>query len=147
MRAYALAIAAPALLLTAARCIALVLAFFGHHPWWHDDQLNIAEAAAMRDVAEVARRMQQGEDPNADHEIRPGLLFGHAVSLTPLEAAVEAGDSAMIDVLFRAGAVPDAGTWSRLRCGTDREEVIRVFDAHRPAGAAPCDPVVAGTAP
>jgi hypothetical protein len=124
-----------------------VLAAFGHHPWWPDDQLNIAEAAAMRDAAEVARRIQQGEDPNTNHEIRPGLLFGHAVSLTPLEAAVEAGDSAMIDVLLRAGAGLDAGTWSRLRCGTDRDDVIRIFDAHRPAGAVACDPVVADRTP
>jgi hypothetical protein len=98
-------------------------------------------------VAEVARRIQQGEDPNAAREIRPGLLFDHTVRLTPLEAAVEAGDSAMIDVLFREGAGPDAATWSRLRCATDREEVIRLFDAHRPSGAAACDPVVADIAP
>ena len=140
-----IAIAAPALVLTTARCVALVLAVFGHHPWWPDDQLNLSEAAGMRDIAEVARRIQQGEDPNAKREIRPGLLFDNPVSLTPLEAAVEAGDSAMIDVLFRTGAVLDAGNWSRLRCGTDRDEVVRVFDAHRPSGAAPrCEAVGTG---
>jgi len=129
------AIAAPALLLTAARCIALVLAVPGHHPWWPDQQLNLSEAAGMRDLAEVSHRIQQGEDPNAAREIRAGLLFDRPVSLTPIEAAVEAGDSAMLDVLFRSGVELDAATWSRLRCGTDREEVARIFDAHRPSGA------------
>jgi len=136
------AIAAPALLLTAARCVALVLAVFGHHPWWPDQQLNLSEAAGMRDAAEVLHRIQQGEDPNVQQEIRPGLLSDRPVSLSPLEAAVQAGDSVMIDVLFRAGAELDAVSWTRLRCGTDREEMIRVFDAHRPSGAPQrCDAV------
>jgi hypothetical protein len=130
------AIAAPAFLLAIARGAALILAIFGQHPLWPDQHLNLSEAAAMRDDAEVVRWIEQGEDPNIKREIRGGLLFDDSVVLTPLEAAVEAGNATTVTVLLRAGALLDTEAWKRLRCDTERTDVAAALDAHRPVGVA-----------
>ena len=136
MHAAAIALAVPVSVLAGARCVALVLAAFGHHPMWPEQGLNLSEAAGSRDLAEVVRLVEQGEeDLNAVREIRSGLLFDHPVRLKPIEAAVEAGDPVMVSALIRLGVVLDAGSWNRLRCGTERVDVIAALDANRPGGA------------
>jgi hypothetical protein len=55
----------PAALLALARVVFLVLAAFGVHPFWLNEPLNLAEAAALRDRGEVARLLAEGQDPNA----------------------------------------------------------------------------------
>ena len=131
----AILIAAPALMITAARGLALILAAFGHHPMWPEWRLNLSEAAAVRDDAEVVQWIEQGQDPNIKLVVRSGLLFDHPVSLTPLEAAAEAGNANTINVLFRVGAVLGPEDWRRLRCGAGRSEVVETLEAHRPPGA------------
>jgi hypothetical protein len=96
----AVALAAPGCLLAAASAVALMLAAFGHHPMWPHQPTNLAEAAGVRDEAEVARLIEDGENPNVRYPIRPGLIFDVPTRLTPLEAAVAADDAQMVTRLL-----------------------------------------------
>jgi hypothetical protein len=139
-----LALAAPACLLTAGLAVALVMAAFGRHPMWFSVQWNLSEAAAVRDLAEVARLVEAGEDPNVARDIRAGLLSGNVIRLTPLEAAVGGNDARIIRVLVANGACMDASIWNRLRCLADNDEVSAALDYLRPAGAIThCDGITA----
>ena len=131
----AVATAAPALMIAGARGLALILAAFGHHPMWPEWDLNLSEAAAVRDDAEVVRWIEQGQDSGNKLVVRSGLLFDYPVSLTPLEAAAAAGNANTINLLFRAGAVLEPEDWSRLRCEAERSDVVETLEAHRPSGA------------
>jgi hypothetical protein len=68
-------VAAPGCLLAAGSALALVLAAFGRHPMWPDVAVNLSEAAATRNEAEVVRLIGAGENPNESREVRAGLLF------------------------------------------------------------------------
>jgi len=129
------ALAAPGCLMATGFAVALALAAFGRHPMWVSYDLNLSEASAVRDEAEVARLIEYAEDPNLRRDIRPGLLFERRVRLTPLEAAVAAGDGRVVRELLDRGAVIDAETWNRLRCAADGDEVPPTLDASRPSGA------------
>lgn len=102
---------------------------------WPDHRLNLSEAAAASDEAEVVRLIGHGEDPNIRRDIRPGLLFDHAVRLTPLEAAVVSQRTVMVERLLGNGALMDAVTWNQLRCLADGYEMPPFLDRRRPAGA------------
>ena len=113
----------------------------GEHPIWSMSPRNLPEAAAFRDGADVVRRVGRGEDPNAPGEIRPGILAGHALTLTPLEAAAGVREREMVQLLIELGAIFDAPLWHRAWCISDASSVREVLDAHRPAGAVDyCDP-------
>jgi hypothetical protein len=112
-----------------------MMAVFGAHPMWPQDALNLSEAAAANDEGEVARLIGAGHDPDAPREVRAGFLESSALRLTPLEAAVAARDASMIHTLLMYGAAMDAGAWSSLRCIADDDDVARMLDAQRPAGA------------
>ncbi len=129
------ALAAPGCVMAAGFAFALALAAFGHHPMWVSYDLNLSEASAVRDEAEVARLIEYAEDPNIRREIRPGLLSDVKARLTPLEAAVVAGDGRIVRQLLDSGAVMDADTWKRLRCAAEGNEVPPTLDAARPPGA------------
>ena len=135
-----LAVAIPGCVVAAACMATLVLAPFERSLFWPVVSLNISEAAAMRDVAEVVRRVERGENVNESHPIRPEVIAGPAVVLTPVEAAVEAGDEHMLQVLFTEGATLDERAWTNLRCGTDRDGIRAVLDAHRPSAKWECQP-------
>ena len=100
----ALAVALPGCLLAAASVVALTMAAFGEHPMWPHEDVNLAEAAGVREEAEVTRLIEQGQDPNASYPVRSGLLFERPARLTPLEAAVINDDPAIVAVLFANGA-------------------------------------------
>ena len=77
------------------------------------------------------------------YPIRPGLIFGYQMNLTPLEAAVANDDPTMVTRLVEKGATLDARVWTHLRCIADGERVPAKLDELRPAGAAAaCDGVV-----
>ena len=130
-----MALAAPACVLAAGLALALALGAFGHHPMWPHHPLNLSEAAAVRDEAEVVRLIGYGEDPNVRRDIRPGVLFNYAVRLTPLEAAVASRRAQMVERLLANGALMDADLWNSLRCLARGHEVPHVLDRHRPEGA------------
>ena len=131
----AIAVGAPGCLLAAASLVALTMAAFGEHPMWPHEEVNLAEAAGVREEAEVARLIEQGQDPNARYPVRPGFLFERAVRLTPLEAAVVNNDPAIVAQLLSRGVALEAPSWVTLRCFAADSRVAPVLDEHRPAGA------------
>jgi hypothetical protein len=130
-----IALATPACLVLAGLTAGLVLALFDRHPLWPRQQLNLSEAAAVRDAAEIVRLIESSEDPNAARGVRPGLLAQQAVRATPLEAAVAMKDPEIARVLLVNGAVMDAQVWSRLRCSADGDEITEYLDRRRPVKA------------
>jgi hypothetical protein len=139
----AVALAAPGCLLAAASVVALALAAFDRHPMWPHQPSNLAESAAVRDEAEVARLIEQGEDPNGRYAIRPGLRFAAPIRLTPLEAAVAADDAEMIKRLLASGARMDPALWTHLRCIAEGDNVPPTLELYRPEGAvAACGGVI-----
>ena len=128
-------LAAPGCLLAAASAVALILAAFDRYPMWPHQPTNLAEAAGVRDEAEVVRLIEQGNDPNVRYAIRPGLIFDFPIRLTPLEAAVAAADGQAVGRLLANGALMDTALWIYLRCIAEGDEVPQALDRHRPAGA------------
>jgi hypothetical protein len=115
--------------------VALTLAAFGEHPMWPHEEVNLAEAAGVREEAEVVRLIEQGQDPNASYPVRSGLLLERSAKLTPLEAAVINNDPAMVGQLFAHGAAVDGPSWVVLRCFAADSRVAPVLDEHRPGSA------------
>ncbi len=132
-RPAAFAVAIPGCLLAVASLVALMLAAFGEYPMWPHEDVNLAEAAGVREEAEVARLIERGQDPNASYPVRPGLLFERPAKLTPLEAAVINDDPAIVALLFANGAAVDGPSWLALRCFAGNSRVSPVLDVHRPA--------------
>ena len=138
----AVALAAPGCLLAAASVVALTLAAFDRHPMWPHQASNLAEAAAVRDEAEVVRLIEKGDDPNSRYDVQSGLLFGFPVRLTPLEAAVARDDAEMVKRLLANGVRMDTALWTHLRCIAGGDNVPPTLDLFRPEGAvAACDGV------
>ncbi len=133
----ALALALPGCIMASAMAAALIMAMFNRHPMWRYEQWNLSEAAAVRDRAEVMRLIEFAEDPNLPRDVRAGLLFDYPVRVTPLEAAVVAGDDTMLRRLIDSGALVDAAVWNRLNCLADGDDVRRVLNEHRPGSADP----------
>jgi hypothetical protein len=119
-------------LLAALSVIALTMAVFGEHPMWPHEEVNLAEAAGVREEAEVARLIEQGHDPNGRYPVRSGYLFERGASLTPLEAAVLNDDPLIAAYLFRNGVALEASAWLALRCFAANLRVAAVLDEHRP---------------
>jgi hypothetical protein len=129
------ALAAPGSLLVGAMTAMLLMAVVAGHPMWPYRALNLSEAAAVRDSAEVVRQIEAGEDPNAPHEIRAGFLGDGPVRMTPLEAAVAAEDAEVVGRVLEKGGRLDATLWNRLRCQARDEEVGALLDSRLPPGA------------
>jgi hypothetical protein len=141
--AMAIALAVPGCLVGVATAIGLVMTVFGQSPMWPHQPVNLAEAAGVYDEAAMVRLIEDGMDPDARYPIRPGLIFGYQMNLTPLEAAVANDDPAMVTRLVEKGATLDARVWTHLRCIADGERVLSKLDELRPAGAAEaCEGVV-----
>ena len=131
--AAARALNVPACLVIAGQAAGLLLAPFDRHPLWQRPELNLSEAAAVRDAAEIVRLIEEhSEDPNAVREVRPGLLADQAIRVTPLEAAVAAKDVEIARVLLVNGATMDAEVWNHLRCSADGDEMTEFLDRWRP---------------
>jgi hypothetical protein len=131
------ALAAPGCTVAAAFTVALVMGLFGRHPMWASQPLNLSEASAVRDRAEVSRLIEFAGDPNVPRVVRAGLLFDYPVKVTPLEAAVIVNDDTMVRHLLSQGVFMDVAVWDRLQCLAEGDDVRRVIEELRPSGAQP----------
>ena len=89
---------------------------FGVDPVWRVEPLSLPEAAALRDAGEVLRLINGGGDPDVPGTVRGYFLRNDAVVVTPLEAAVAADRTDVLEVLLDNGASLDAPTMTRLIC-------------------------------
>lgn len=130
------ATAGPAVVLASLEAVILMIAAVSDHPRWPRTSLNLSEAAAVRDHAEVARLLETGESPNARRPVRPGLVGNDVeVEATPLEAAVSIRRPELMDLLFERGARPSTADWLHLRCSAEAlgyADVVANLDMRRP---------------
>src|SRR5687768_13200093 len=82
----------------------------GANPYWTPQPVNISEAAALRDAATVVRLLRDGADPRESHTLRAGMLFDRAVTMNPIEAAVAARRTEVVDAIL-AERPHDAAAW------------------------------------
>ena len=135
---FLIAAAVPAVVLASLEAAVLVIAMVRDHPRWPITHLNLSEAAAVRDHAEVVWLIEGGENPNTRRPVRPGLVQNNTeVEATPLEAAISIRRPQLVDLLFDLGAGPSPADWLRLRCSAQALEyadVVAVLDTRRPDG-------------
>jgi hypothetical protein len=105
----------PALAL-AALSLYWALGAVGGHGLWPADDVTLPEAVATRNSAEAARLIGLGQNPNARDRVRAGILAGHDIWVTPLEAAVWTRDANLVKMLLNYGAVTDRREARILRC-------------------------------
>lgn len=130
--------AAPAVVLASLEAANLMIAAVRDHPQWPNTYLNLSEAAAVRDHAEVVWLIESGENPNTRRPVRPGLVQNDMeVEATPLEAAISIRRAELVSLLFERGARPSPADWLRLRCSAQALEyadIVAVLDTRRPDG-------------
>ena len=132
-----IAAAVPPAVVTAIEIAMLVLSLGGDHPRWRAQEVNLSEAAAIRDFAEVARLVERGENPGMARPVRQGMVEGEARDLTPLEAATIGEREEIAAYLIEHGAQPAADEWLRVRCHAQRsglDDLATVLETARPAG-------------
>jgi hypothetical protein len=94
---------------------------------------NLAEAAAMGRLSEVARLLRSGEDPRRIVAVRPHVISSSVTRVSALEAAVWHRSAALIGLFERAGALDDAATRGHLMClarDLKAEEIVQYFQPH-----------------
>lgn len=115
----------------------------GRNPYWRQEPVNMAEAAAVRDLGTVVQLIRRGEDAHLRREVRADLLFNDRVELTPFEAAIAAQRPDMLELLIADAPIQDQAEWVALRCLSEMEgddETNELLDRNKPAGASmSCD--------
>ena len=87
------------------------------HTWFSPGpERNLAEAAAMGRLSEVARLLRNGEDPRQIVEVRPHVISSSVTRVTALEAAVWHRSASLIRLFESAGALDDAATRRHVLC-------------------------------
>ena len=138
-RAVRLALAAPVVVWLAAAAAILLASSVGYRALAAPGDFTLAEAAALRDEADVLRQIGAGADPNARAVIRRGMLSDPEFLMTPLEAAVAARHDLVVGLLLANGARLDHANWPALYClaqDRDADEIVVLLTQHAPAGAA-----------
>lgn len=141
----ALALAAPALVWLAAAAMLLLATLGGYQALAAPADLTLAEAAALRDEAEVMRQIRHGADPNLAGRVRPGVIRDEAYLLTPLEAATAARHVEVVRLLVRGGAELNDTNLPVLVClarENGADDIVVFLSEHAPVGLrADCDRV------
>jgi len=120
-------LAAPALL-GIAGVILVAAALVGWEPLWSEPRLNLAEAAALNDRATIQRLIAEGANPNARTPVRPPILKGQEIVVTPLQAAVGTRTPTTIEFLLARGARMDSRERAVLFCLAVKDEAREIID-------------------
>lgn len=126
--AASVAVAVPPLVMFAATVFVLAAALVGVHPLWPETPMNLAEAAALKDPADVIRLIQKGRNPDERLPVRPRVLLSETVTLTPLEAAIGARRLEVVEVLLKHGATLDEARRAELICLAMREKADDIVE-------------------
>lgn len=119
----------------------IVAASIAGHPLFEGpSDLTLAEAAALRDHAELLRLIQSGADPDVQAAVRPGLVRRNVPLLTPLEAAIGEHHPETVEFLIEHGAHVTTANVSRLMCFAaqeHQEDAIELLRSRAPVAPAP----------
>jgi|SRR5919109_1567069 hypothetical protein len=102
--------------------------------FWHEGQVNLVEAALLKDGGEIQRQLWNGANPRRRDRARAQLVdrTRHTDAfLTPMEAAIFQRRGDLAGLLLRWGAVTDAEEAGRLRCLARRQhaqDVARLIE-------------------
>ena len=110
------ALALPALLWLATMALLLAAVPFGYRALAAPVDLTMAEAAILRDEAEVLRQLERGVDPHAPQSIRAGILDDDVFTMTPFEAAIAGRHLEIVELLTRGGGGLNEPVARRLIC-------------------------------
>ncbi|HEY6361640.1 MAG TPA: hypothetical protein VIX63_11080, partial [Vicinamibacterales bacterium] len=131
-----LAIAIPGGALALASLVLLVAAAVHQGPLWSDRPINVSEAAAMRDRATMIRLIDEGSDPTKAYPVPPGIVSARLRYLTPLEAAIAARRSEVVDLLLWRMEVREDSVLARAWCLARHiraADVVRAVERYRVA--------------
>ena len=129
------AIALPALAWMAAGTLLLVATLFGYRALAAPADLTMAEAAVLRDEAELLRQMRHGADPNVQASMRRGMLSDQDYIMTPLEAGIAGRHVEVVQVLVENGTKLDSKNFPRLLCLArlnDATDIVAFLETHTP---------------
>jgi hypothetical protein len=119
--------------------VVLLIAVARYEPLWTNRDVSLTEAAHDGDIAAVFRMVSAGADPNRAEAV-PFEHRPQPVLLTPLEAGVESRQVEVLQVLVKAGALPDEPERQRLAClamAVDASEVASYLRSALPPLAEP----------
>lgn len=126
----------PVAVLAVAWLAVLAVASTGEHPIWDVRPRNVSEAAAFRDGGTVVRRVWRGENAAVPAEVRGGFISDEPVSMTAIDAAVDARRPEIVQLLLDLGVTLDEVSWLRAQCAATDPDIQTIIAPHRPEGAA-----------
>ena len=132
--------AIPLLLSVVAVCV-LADAAVGGDPFWHEPQLTMGEAAALKDRATMQRLIWAGVDPNAPTHVRADILKSHDIVVTPLEASVGTRTPTSMAFLLAHGTRMDRHEQDVVTClatEDDAKEILEYLQKNFPAEQPDC---------
>jgi len=113
----------------------------GGDPFWHEPQLTMSEAAALKDRATMQRLLWSGADPNAPASVRTGILKYYDIVVTPLEASVGTRTPTAMEFLLSHGARMDRRERDVITClatEDDANEILEYLDKTFPGAKPDC---------
>lgn len=108
---------------------------------WPPDDVNVSEAVATRNYAELVRLLENGADPTRPNLVRASLLTSQPAVAVPVEAAVMARNAGMLGLLMDKGAVVTPGMAEKLKCLNAEypdQDVKAMLDQVAPVDAPNC---------
>ena len=128
MNAVIVAALAPPLLIGIAALSVLGGSIVGVHPLWHEPELTISEAAALKDRGTIQRLIWEGVDPNRRSRVRGGVLKNEELNVTPLEASVGTRTPVTMEFLLMHGALMDDRDRKVLVCLATKEKADEILE-------------------
>jgi hypothetical protein len=137
----AASVCAVPLILAIAAIYTVADAALGGDPFWHEPQLTMAEAAALKDRATMQRLIWSGVDPNAPANVRANVLKSHDIVVTPLEASVGTRTPVAMQFLLAHGARMDRNEQDVITClakEDDAKEILEYLAKNFPGARPDC---------